>query len=243
MPLHAAPETLVVSEIVPSTVVGDGPLAGWRCALVRLGGCNLACSWCDVPHAWDGSRVDLSIELSLRLVHNIVADALAASPRLVLLTGGEPLLQQRNPGWPALLAALCGHGVEIELHTNGTLVPGPEAVEHVHRFVVSPKLGHSGEPTWTRIRPEALAVWSQLARAGKVAFSFVVRDQMDVRTVATLAAVHDLPPDLVWISPEGTSRARVLKVTADVAGAAMDHGFNLATRIGVLVNDGSAVVA
>jgi len=238
MALPTAPDTLVVSEIVPSTVVGDGPLAGWRCAMIRLGGCNLACTWCDVAYAWDGSRVDLRIDLALRLVHNIVAEAMSANPGLVLITGGEPLLQQRNPGWAALLESLREHGVELELHTNGTLAPTAVTAEQVHRFVVSPKLGHSGEPTWTRIKPEALAVWAELARAGKVAFSFVVRDQMDVRTVSTLAAVHDIPSNLVWISPEGTSRSRVLDVTADVAETTVDHGFNLATRVGVLVAGG-----
>jgi len=243
MALPTAPDTLVVSQIAPSTIVGDGPLAGWRCAMIRLGGCNLACTWCDVPFAWDGSQVDLSIDLTLRLVRNVVEEALSANPRLVLITGGEPLLQQRNSGWTALLAALREHGVETELHTNGTIAPTMDTAQQVHRFVVSPKLSHSGEPTWTRIRPEALEAWADLARAGQVAFSFVVRDRMDVRTVATLAAVHDLPTDLIWISPEGTTRSRVLDVTADVAGTTVDHGFNLATRIGVLVAGSTAAVA
>jgi len=224
MALPTAPDTLVVSQIAPSTIVGDGPLAGWRCAMIRLGGCNLACTWCDVPFAWDGSQVDLSIDLTLRLVRNVVEEALSANPRLVLITGGEPLLQQRNSGWTALLAALREHGVETELHTNGTIAPTMDTAQQVHRFVVSPKLSHSGEPTWTRIRPEALEAWADLARAGQVAFSFVVRDR-------------------IWISPEGTTRSRVLDVTADVAGTTVDHGFNLATRIGVLVAGSTAAVA
>jgi organic radical activating enzyme len=243
MPLPTAPDTLIVSEISPSTVVGDGPLAGWRCAMIRLGGCNLACTWCDVPYAWDGSHSDLTIELPVRLVRNVVEEALAADPRLVLITGGEPLLQQRHAGWSALLRSLHERGVETELHTNGTLAPTAETAELVHRFVVSPKLSHSGEPTWTRLRPEALEAWVDLARAGKVAFSFVVRDRTDVRTVATLAAVHAVPQNLIWISPEGATCTRVLDVTADVAARTVEHGFNLATRVGVLVSGGRVAVA
>lgn len=243
MALPTAPDTLVVSEILPATVAGDGPLAGWRCALIRLGGCNLACTWCDVPYSWDGSQVDLQVALTRRLVRNIVDEALAASPRLVTISGGEPLLQQRSPGWAALLESLITRGVEIEVHTNGTLAPGPEAVDMVHRFVVSPKLSHSGEPTWTRIRPEALQVWATLAEAGRVAFSFVVRDRMDVQTVAAIAGVHGISPDLVWISPEGTGQSRVLEVTQDVAETALAHGFSLAPRVCVLATGASPAMA
>jgi 7-carboxy-7-deazaguanine synthase len=242
MALPTAPDMLVVSEIVPSTVIGDGPLAGWRCSMIRLGGCNLACTWCDVPYSWDGSQDDLGLTAPRRLVHNIVEEALAAAPRLVLITGGEPLLQQRGTGWTGLLDSLREHGCETEVHTNGTLLPGPETVEAVNRFVVSPKLSHSGEPMWTRIRPDALHAWSELAELGKVAFSFVVRDRMDVRTVATLASVHGLPPDLIWISPEGVTRSRVLDVTADVAETALTHGFSLATRVSVLLASGRVAV-
>lgn len=180
MPLPVAPDMLVVSEIVPSTVVGDGPLAGWRCAMIRLGGCNLACTWCDVPYSWDGSRTDLQVTLNRRLVHNIVEDALVSSPRLVIITGGEPLLQERSPG------------------------------------------------------PEALEAWVELADLGKVAFSFVVRDRMDIRTVATLADIHGISRDLIWISPEGATRSRVLEVIDEVAEVALAQGFSLAPRAGVL---------
>ncbi|HEY6796215.1 MAG TPA: 7-carboxy-7-deazaguanine synthase QueE [Kineosporiaceae bacterium] len=234
MALPTAPDMLVVSEVLPATVVGDGPLAGWRCGMIRLGGCNLACSWCDVPHAWDGSHVDLRADLSRRLVHNIVDEALSASSRVILITGGEPLVQQRTPGWSALLESLSARGAEIEVHTNATLVPEEVTARRVHRFVVSPKLSHSGEPQWTRIRPDALQAWAAIARQGRVAFWFVVRDRMDVQTVATLCAVHGLPPELVWISAEGVTPSRLLEITADVAEVAIAHGFNLGTRVGVL---------
>src|SRR4051794_13089747 len=96
MALQSAPPMLVVAEIAPATMVGDGPSAGRRCAMIRLGGCNLACTWCDVPFSWDGGRFDLGVEMPRRLVRNIVEEALTDAPQLVLLTGGEPLLQQRS---------------------------------------------------------------------------------------------------------------------------------------------------
>jgi 7-carboxy-7-deazaguanine synthase len=231
MPLPTPPDTLVVSEVISPTVVGDGPLAGWRCAMIRLGGCNLACTWCDVPHSWDGTRTDLQLTLTRRLVRNVLKEALASSPRLVAITGGEPLLQQRSAGWLGMLEFLHSRSVETEVHTNGTLAPTAETADLAHRFVVSPKLSHSGEPTWTRLRPEALKAWSDLTDTGKVAFSFVVRDRMDVQTVASLADIHHIPHDLIWISPEGTAPARVHEVAREVVEMTVTHGFSLTPRI------------
>jgi organic radical activating enzyme len=234
---------LVVSEIMPSTMVGDGPYAGCRCALIRLGGCNLACTWCDVPHSWDATRFDIANILPRRLVRNVIEEALSEAPGLVLITGGEPLLQQRSPGWSALLAGLREARVAVEAHTNGTIAPGPAALETVHRFVVSPKLSHSGEPAWTRIDAEALAAWSALAQAGRALFSFVVRDRGDVYTVTSLATLHAIPHHAIWISPEATTPARLIQITTDVADSAVRQGFNLGTRTSVLAGTSTTVVA
>lgn len=59
---------------------------------------------------------------------------------LLVVTGGEPLLQQEA------LSNLCGAlpGLEIEVETNGTVVPRPALVARVARFNMSPKLENSG---------------------------------------------------------------------------------------------------
>src|SRR5437764_321458 len=45
----ATRDTLVVSEVFGPTAQGEGPALGRRCGFVRLGGCNLSCSWCFAP--------------------------------------------------------------------------------------------------------------------------------------------------------------------------------------------------
>lgn len=142
MTLTAPPPALIVSDIVGPVLRGEGPSLGRRCTTIRLGGCNLACSWCDSPQDWDGSRFDLSAELSHRLVRNVADDALAGGEGLVVITGGEPLRQQAQEGWPALLHLLAG--VEVEVETNGTYLPSDDSLRGVTRFVVSPKLANSG---------------------------------------------------------------------------------------------------
>jgi len=220
---------LVVADIVGPTVLGQGTAAGRRCSLIRLGGCNLSCSWCDTPFAWDSTRYDLDRVLSQWPASQVAATALSCDPPLVVVSGGEPLLQQRAPGWPVLLRSLSG--VEVGLETNGTIAPTDETMRGVSWVTVSPKLGHTGDPSWERIKGDVLMTWGRLAYQHDIEFVFVVRDADDVATISTLVMIHGLPPNRVWVSPEGTSAAIVVTRLHEVADAALEAGFNVAPRI------------
>jgi 7-carboxy-7-deazaguanine synthase len=100
-------DSLVVHEIYCS-IQGESSFAGRPCAFVRLTGCNLRCRWCDTPQAFTGGT---------RMSREQVADAvLALQTPLVLLTGGEPLLQ---PAVLPLMAQLCDAGKTVLLETSG----------------------------------------------------------------------------------------------------------------------------
>jgi len=113
-----------------SSVQGEGPHVGASTLFVRLGGCDLRCSWCDSPHTWSPAR-ECRIEEARgtgRFRHRPnpvpVAEVLEAARgleleahRFVSLTGGEPLLQPRAVA--ALVDALAGRGPRILLETHG----------------------------------------------------------------------------------------------------------------------------
>ncbi len=228
----ATTDTLVVSEVFGPTVQGEGPSAGRRANFVRLGGCNLSCGWCDTPYTWDGSRFDLRAELARRPVQDIVDRALAGNPSLVVISGGEPLLHQHQPGWTRMLRDLRHAGTDIEIETNGTIAPSAATLEPDLgvRFNISPKLAHSGDPEHRRIQPEALAA---LDRCGRSVFKFVCATPADVDEAADLITRHELVRP-VWISPEGTTVEAVVAHTQLIADRVIEHGFNLGTRLHVL---------
>jgi 7-carboxy-7-deazaguanine synthase len=124
-------DSLVIHEIYRS-IQGETSFAGRPCTLVRLSGCNLRCRWCDTTQAFYGGKRMLREE--------VVRRALELSTPLVLVTGGEPLLQ---PAAIPLLKDLCDAGRTVLLETSGER--DISAVdERVHR-IVDMKAPGSGE--------------------------------------------------------------------------------------------------
>jgi 7-carboxy-7-deazaguanine synthase len=220
--------TLAVSEIFGPTVQGEGPTAGRRAGFVRLGRCNLDCVWCDTPYTWDWDRFDPAVEVTPLPTSEVVARLDAMTVERVVVTGGEPLLQQR--GLLPLLVALGERGWVVEVETNGTIAPSPAVAAAVTAFNVSPKLANSGIPLTRRIRPAALGA---LVETGKAVFKFVVAEASELDEVAALVSAHGLAP--VWIMPEGTSAAVVSSRLAALADPVVARGWNLSTRLQVLV--------
>lgn len=220
--------TLVVSEVFGPTVQGEGPSLGRRCGFVRLGRCNLSCSWCDTPYTWDWARHDPSVELSRRPVASMLAELLAMDVPMVVVTGGEPMLQQRH--LPALLEPLRAAGIRIEMETSGSIAPLPRTVELVDRFNVSPKLASSGMELELRIDDRALRV---LASSGKAAFKFVVADVAELDEVGVLVDTHDLRD--IWVMPEGTDPETVVTRLRELTEPVVARGWNVTTRLHVLV--------
>jgi 7-carboxy-7-deazaguanine synthase len=211
---------LVVSEVFGPTVQGEGPSLGRRAGFVRLGRCNLACTWCDTPYTWDWSRFDPAAELHRRDAAGVVAEVEAMDVGLVVVTGGEPLLQQR--ALVPLLAALKPRRIEIE--TAGTVAPNAEVVALADQFNVSPKLANSGNPSEKRHKPDVLRAFQD---TGKAVFKFVVADAAELDEVASFAV------EPVWIMPEGTTADRVREGLAALAGPVIERGWNLTTRLHV----------
>jgi 7-carboxy-7-deazaguanine synthase len=93
-----------ITEIYAS-VQGETQYAGLPCTLVRTTGCDLRCGYCDTTYSFYGGR-----EMSL---DDILSEVKALGSPLVLLTGGEPMLQREIVALAELLIA-AGHRVMIE---------------------------------------------------------------------------------------------------------------------------------
>jgi organic radical activating enzyme len=216
-------ETLKVSEVFRS-LQGEGPSVGAPCAFLRLAGCNLHCAWCDTKYTWDWSRYDYAAEVSVRTIHDIAAE-LSGAPRIVI-TGGEPLIQQR--ALSPLLALLSAVPVEVE--TNGTIVPSAALLARVDQWNVSPKLASAGDPAGARIVPEALLA---LRDSGRAWLKFVTSSPADVDDAAELSHALSWPMDRIMLMPEATTAEELAQRGPLVADAALARGYRYTSRMHV----------
>jgi 7-carboxy-7-deazaguanine synthase len=221
---------LVVNETFGPTLQGEGPSTG-RCArFIRLFGCHLSCTWCDSAQTHDGTRYDLDAEHRILSIEDILSWLDTGPTELVVITGGEPLLQPRGVG--RLVCAIRDRALatDIEIETSGTIAPTDVITSAVTRFNVSPKLTHSGLRRHQRIRP---AVLQDLAASGKAIWKFVVQDIDDLDEIQELVTAFDLHP--VWVMPEGTDSTTVLARMRLLADPVLTRGWHLSPRLHTLL--------
>jgi organic radical activating enzyme len=92
------------------TVQGEGLFTGQAAYFIRLGGCDVGCTWCDVKASWD---MDVHPRFT---VEALVEEALRYPARIAVITGGEPLMHDLGP----LTAALRTAGFRTHIETSGT---------------------------------------------------------------------------------------------------------------------------
>ena len=80
---------MIVNEIFYS-LQGEGKLAGVGSVFIRLAGCPLRCRWCDTKYAWDADAGDILTP------EQILEKTKAYPAQFVVVTGGEPMVQQGN---------------------------------------------------------------------------------------------------------------------------------------------------
>jgi 7-carboxy-7-deazaguanine synthase len=119
-----------LSEIF-SSIQGEGADLGKEALFIRLGGCNLSCTYCDTEYARqkaatfnvysDGSKEEFENPARADDILGIVARGFRL-PGIVVITGGEPLLQAEAVG--DIGRRLRMKGCRVHLETNGTLPDG-----------------------------------------------------------------------------------------------------------------------
>lgn len=91
------------------TLQGEGYHQGRAAYFIRLGGCDVGCVWCDVKESWDASTHPLM------KIDDLVAIVQQTAARLVVITGGEPLMHHLD----RLTEALQQAGLETNVETSG----------------------------------------------------------------------------------------------------------------------------
>lgn len=92
------------------TIQGEGFYSGHAAYFIRLGGCDVGCTWCDVKESWDADKHEKYS--SLQILNWI----LESKARLCVITGGEPLMHDLSD----LTNLLHKNHIQINIETSGT---------------------------------------------------------------------------------------------------------------------------
>jgi len=181
-----------ITEIYKS-IQGESSFAGLPCVFVRLTGCNLRCSWCDSEYTFSGGQ-------RMR-VQEVIDEVEQLSPRggLVEITGGEPMLQERE--LVAAIERLLEDGYTVLLETSGER-PLKDVPKRVVK-VVDVKCPNSGAPDTFRM--ENLA-----ALTSRDEVKFVLSDRNDYEFARDFVSRHQLAArvNAVLFSPAFRKDAR-----------------------------------
>jgi len=165
-----------ITEIYKS-LQGESSWAGLPCIFVRLTACNLRCTWCDSEYTFTGG-VKMSVEQVEAQVKQLSGNG---SLPLVEITGGEPMLQEREV--VSLMQRLLDCGYTVLLETSGERplhkVP-PRVVK-----IVDVKCPHSGAPN--TFRTENLQ-----ALGARDEVKFVLSDRADYEFARDFIGEHEL---------------------------------------------------
>jgi 7-carboxy-7-deazaguanine synthase len=187
-----------ISEIFYS-IQGEGILAGVPSVFLRTSGCNLRCTWCDTPYtSWKPEGDDLPLG-------SILADVRRRWATHVVVTGGEPMIQQDIVRLSQQLKELDLH---ITIETAGTVYQ-PVTCDLMS---ISPKLANStplrreggrwaAQHDRLRYQPEVL---KQLMAEYPYQLKFVVCDPGDMAEIETLLQETGADRSRVVLMPEGT---------------------------------------
>ncbi len=178
-------ETLIEVCEIFSSVQGETSKAGRPAVFVRLSGCNLKCSWCDTAYASEeGTRMDINTIIEKVLCYNIP---------LIVITGGEPLLQDRVF---KLIDTLCLKGLEVMVETNGSL--DISSVPPAASIIMDFKTPSSGQSE--SMKEENL---KKLKRKDEL--KFVIADRADFEWARDIMRKHSPRAGEVLLSPASGS--------------------------------------
>lgn len=167
------------------TLQGEGLFTGQAAYFIRLGGCDVGCTWCDVKESWDASAHPV------RTVESIVSEASLFPGRIAVVTGGEPLMHDLS----ALTAALREAGFRTHIETSGT---HPFSGEW-HHVCLSPKKFKAALPE-SFIKADELKV--------------IVYNKHDLKW-AEEQATQTRPVCLLYLQPEWTKREEMMPLITD----------------------------
>ena len=224
---------LEVSEIFTS-IQNEGPMAGHPVIILRLFGTNLEIKNDAYGYAWDitenSNREILTVDEVLERFSTLENNFFH-----LVITGGEPLLQQER-----LIKLLNKFSDEdhfnkkpfVEIETNGTIEPLEALVKLVDIFNVNLKLSNSSnEPSngdaYNRLKPNIIKYF---VSRKNVFFKFLVKSCEELKEINELKIVYRIGRERIWLVPDAITMIEFNQIAPILLNACKDKGYCFSMR-------------
>lgn len=229
------------------SIQGEGKSLGLPSIFVRTSLCNLHCNWCDTDYTWNWEgtkfphqndskpeyrKFDKNKWLTTQTVEE-TAQVVATFPCFnVILTGGEPMLQQTLLVDVMQLLRQWASQYRFEVETNGTILPSAAFDATIDQYNVSPKLANSGNSRIIREKSEVIRFFAMHPKAN---FKFVLLDEKDLKEVLEWIQTYAIAPEKIWIMPEGSSADHLEKRRIWMVELCKKYGFRYSDRLHIQI--------
>jgi 7-carboxy-7-deazaguanine synthase len=201
---------------------GEGPDSGQAMIILRFKTCNLNCSWCD-------TSVKMRISAEAPYLLSEIQERINETRSGIMITGGEPTVPKHIDEAVLLLNTLNYPIANVE--SNGfnleELIKRSAGSKNIH-FIYSPKifLGEDSE--------EARKNTENFLDFDNVYIKVVYEDKMFINEYCNWLSkfINGRAKyyNKVWLMPEGTTRADLIRNSGNVFDACEKYRFNFSSR-------------
>lgn len=188
--------------------------------------CNLTCSWCDTKYTWDWKNYDYNEEVTEQSIPFVKNQIIHFKPKHLVITGGEPLMQQNEI--IDLLHDLKGLDYYVEVETNCTIKPKENLLKLVDQWNVSPKTSNSGNKLSLYEIKECYKFFASLANSF---FKFVVEKEDDLKEIEYFIKKYEIRKNHILLMPQASNKKELFLRKKAVKGFAKKYGLGFSPRL------------
>ena len=215
-----------INEIFKS-IQGEGPNFGKPAIFLRTAQCNLKCTWCDTKYTWDWKNYDYAKEVKEMTIEEIKEQLLDYEIKHLVITGGEPLLQQDDI---ADLLSFLKPDFYVEIETNCTILPNKMLTDLVDQWNVSPKTENSGNPLELYENDECYYFF---ANQENCFFKYVVENESDIPEIKKFVAKYNIPENRVQLMTQASTKEEISAREKSISELAKANNFLFSPRLHV----------
>ena len=215
-----------INEIFKS-IQGEGPNFGKPAIFLRTAQCNLKCTWCDTKYTWDWENYDYAKEVKEMTIEEIKEQILDLEIKHLVITGGEPLLQQDDL---ADLLSFLKPDFYVEIETNCTILPNKMLTDLVDQWNVSPKTENSGNPLELYENNECYYFF---ANQENCFFKYVVEDESDIPEIKKFVTKYNIPENHVQLMTQASTKEEISAREKSISELAKTNNFLFSPRLHV----------